>query len=30
MAVWVISSNIDAICEKTENQEFLQRLRTIN
>lgn len=30
MAVWVISSGIDAICEKTENQEFLKRLRTIN
>lgn len=29
MAVWVISSNIDAICEKTENQEFLQAPRTI-
>ena len=30
MAVWVISSGIGAICEKTENQEFLKRLRTIN
>lgn len=30
MAVWVISSGIDAICEKTENKEFLQRLRYIN
>lgn len=30
MAVWVISSGIDAICEKTENYEFLKRLRYIN
>ncbi len=30
MAIWVISSGIDAICEKTENQEFLRRLRYIN
>ena len=30
MAVWVISSGIDGICEKTENREFLKRLRTIN
>lgn len=30
MAVWLISSGIDAICEKTENQEFLRRLRTVN
>lgn len=30
MAVWVISSGIDAICEKTENQEFLRRLRYLN
>jgi len=29
MAVWVISSGIDAICEKTENLEFLRRLRYI-
>lgn len=29
MAVWVISSGIDAICEKTHNQEFLHRLRDI-
>ncbi|MDO4269853.1 MAG: hypothetical protein Q4C72_02915 [Eubacteriales bacterium] len=26
MAVWVVSSGIDAICEKTENKEFLKRL----
>ena len=30
MAVWVISSGIDAICEKTKNKEFLQRLRYVN
>lgn len=30
MAVWVISSGIDAICEKTENEEFLKRLHYIN
>ena len=30
MAVWVISSGIDAICEKTENREFLRRLRYLN
>lgn len=30
MAVWVVSSGIDAICEKTENYEFLKRLRYIN
>ena len=30
MAIWVISSGIDAICEKTENQEFLRRLRYLN
>nr|WP_297174897.1 hypothetical protein [uncultured Agathobaculum sp.] len=30
MAIWVISSGLDAICEKTENSEFLQRLRYIN
>ena len=30
MAVWVISSGIDAICEKTENQEFFRRLRYLN
>jgi len=29
MAIWVISSGIDAICEKTENLEFLRRLRYI-
>ena len=29
MAVWLISSGIDAICEKTENREFLQRLRVL-
>lgn len=27
MAIWVISSGIDFICNKTENQEFLARLR---
>ena len=27
MAVWIISSGIDAICEKTDNEEFLRRLR---
>ena len=25
MAVWIISSGIDAICEKTDNEEFLRR-----
>ena len=30
MAVWVVSSGIDAICEKTENRELLQRLHYIN
>lgn len=30
MAIWVISSGIDAICEKTENKEFLDRLHYIN
>lgn len=30
MAIWVVSSGIDAICEKTENYEFLRRLRYIN
>ena len=30
MAIWVISSGIDAICEKTENQEFLRRLHYLN
>ena len=30
MAVWMISSGIDAICEKTENQEFFRRLRYLN
>lgn len=29
MAVWIISSSIDAICEKTDNEEFLRRLRYI-
>ena len=24
MAVWIISSGIDAICEKTDNEEFLR------
>ena len=26
MAVWIIFSGIDAICEKTDNEEFLRRL----
>lgn len=30
MAIWIISSGIDAICEKTENKEFLERLRYLN
>ncbi|MCD8357397.1 MAG: hypothetical protein LUE11_12625 [Clostridia bacterium] len=30
MAIWIISSGIDAICEKTENNEFLERLRYLN
>lgn len=30
MAVWVISSGIDAVCQKTKNQEFLRRLRDLN
>lgn len=30
MAIWIISSGIDAICEKTENTEFLERLRYLN
>lgn len=30
MAIWVISSGIDAICEKTKNEAFLRRLRYIN
>ena len=30
MAIWVISSGIDAICEKTQNKEFLQRLHYVN
>ena len=29
MAVWMISSGIDGICEKTENREFLQRLQVL-
>ena len=29
MAVWIIFSGIDAICEKTDNEEFLRRLRYI-
>ena len=29
MAGWIISSGIDAICEKTDNEEFLRRLRHI-
>ena len=30
MAVWIISSGIDAICEKTDNEEFLRRLHYLN
>lgn len=30
MAIWVISSGIDAICEKTKNEAFLRCLRYIN
>ncbi len=30
MAVWVISSGIDAVCQKTKNEEFLRRLRDLN
>lgn len=30
MAIWVISSGIDSICEKTENFEFLNRLHYVN
>lgn len=30
MAIWVVSSGIDAICEKTENYEFLKRLHYFN
>lgn len=30
MAVWVVSSGIDGICEKTENKEFLKRLHYLN
>lgn len=30
MAVWVISSGIGAICEKTKNEAFLRRLHYIN
>ena len=30
MAIWVISSGIDAICEKTKNEAFLRRLHYIN
>lgn len=30
IAIWMISSGIDAICEKTENTEFLERLRYLN
>ena len=29
MAVWIIFSGIDAICEKNDNEEFLRRLRYI-
>lgn len=29
MAVWIVSSGIDAICEKTENIGFLERLHDI-
>lgn len=30
MAIWIVSSGIDAICEKTENTEFLKRLRYLH
>ena len=30
MAVWIISSGIDAICKKTDNEEFLRRLHYLN
>lgn len=30
MAIWLISSGIDAICQKTENKEFLERLQYID
>ena len=30
MAVWIISSGIDAICETTDNEEFLRRLHYLN
>ena len=30
MAVWIISSGIEAICEHTENEEFIRRLRYLD
>ena len=30
MAIWIISSGIDAICKKTKNKDFLQRLRYLD
>lgn len=30
MAVWIISSGIDVICKKTDNEEFLRRLHYLN
>ncbi|MBR2188246.1 MAG: hypothetical protein IJ860_02385 [Eubacterium sp.] len=30
MAVWIVSSGIDAICEATDNKEFLRRLRYLD
>ncbi|MDO5785837.1 MAG: hypothetical protein Q4P20_12325 [Eubacteriales bacterium] len=30
MGIWIISSGIDAICEKTENMDFLQRLKYLD
>ena len=30
MAIWVISSGVDSICEKAKNEAFLKRLHYIN
>ena len=30
MAVWIVSSGIDSICEHTENEEFIARLRRLD
>ena len=30
MAVWIVSSGIDSICEQTENEEFIARLRRLD